>query len=582
MRGIVSRKACLGSLVVASLLLAACAPVAAPAPAPASPQPSAPAAAPQQPPAAVPAAPAPAATVAAPVARPTPAPAAAQPAAQATASTAPKRGGVFRVATGADPENFDFYQTEGSTTLVLVTPAYNNLVANDPAKPTALMGDLAEKWEVSPDGKVFTFRLRSGVKWHDGKPFTADDVVYALNLQKSPPEGYIASRKDTFKPVTKIEKLDDKTVRLTFAQLDVTFLPRFATEWFGIQPKHILEAKKNMKTTVLGTGPFKFKSFEPGSRMELVRNPDYFVRGQPYLDGLVFFIIKDQSTAVAALRTGKVDFANSSRRLTPSQAKTATQGNPNIEIVKQARLGGPWFHLNTTVKPFDDARVRQAVSLAFDRHQAVEVVAEGAATVGTFVQPGGDWARPQAEIEKLSGYRKDKAADLAKARELVAAAKAGGAEFAIEAREDVVTISEYMQTQLQLIGLKATVKTNTRAQVVAVQRAKQFAMSTSRNAYTDDDIVDVGRKWTKGAAQNYVNYHNPKLDELMKLQAEAVDPAKRFQLIQQVDDILIQDVPAILPYWEDQLLGKAKYVKGLAIGTNIYALNRYPTVWLDK
>jgi len=571
----------LGIVLVASLLLASCAPAAAPAPAAQAPAPRQPSA-PQQAPAAAPANPAPAATAAAPSSRPTPAPAAAQPAAQAAASSAPKRGGVLRIATGADPENFDFYQTEGSTTLVLVTPAYNNLVANDPAKPTALMGDLAEKWEVSPDGKVFTFRLRSGVKWHDGKPFTADDVVYTLNLQKSPPEGYIASRKDTFKPVTKIEKVDDLTVRLTFSQLDVTFLPRFAVEWFGIQPKHILEAKKNMKTTVLGTGPFKFKSFEPGSHMELVRNPDYFVQGQPYLDGLTFFIIKDQSTAVAALRTSKVDFANSSRRLTPSEAKTATQGNPNIEIVKQARLGGPWFHLNATVKPFDDVRVRQAVSLAFNRQQAIDVVAEGAATVGTFVQPGGNWARPQADIEKLPGYRKDKAADLAKAKELVAAAKATGAEFAIEARDDVVTVSEYMQTQLQLIGLKATVKSSTRARTVEIQRAKQFAMNTSRNAYTDDDIVDVGRKWTKGAAQNYVNYYNPKLDELMKLQAEAVDPAKRFQLIQQVDDILIQDVPAILPYWEDQLLGKAKYVKGLAIGTNIYALNRYPTVWLDK
>ena len=569
----------IGVVVAASLLLAACAPAAAPAPAaPARQQPSTP----QQAPAAAPSNPAPAATVAVPASRPTPAPAAAQPTAQAAASTAPKRGGVFRIATGADPENFDFYQTEGSTTLVLVTPAYNNLVANDPAKPTALMGDLAEKWEVSPDGKVFTFSLRSGVKWHDGRPFTADDVVYALNLMKSPPEGYISSRKDTFKPVTKIEKLDDKTVRLTFSQLDVTFLPRFAVEWFGIQPKHTLEAKKNMKTTVLGTGPFKFKSFEPGSHMELVRNPDYFVQGQPYLDGLMFFIIRDQSTAVAALRTGKVDFANSSRRLTPSEAKTATQGNPNIEIVKQARLGGPWFHLNATVKPFDDVRVRQAVSLAFDRQQAIDVVAEGAATVGTFVQPGGDWARPQADIEKLPGYRKDKTADLAKAKELVAAAKATGAEVVIEARDDVVTVSEYMQTQLQLIGLKATVKSSTRARIVEIQRAKQFAMNTSRNAYTDDDIVDVGRKWIKGAAQNYVNYYNPKLDELMKLQAEAVDPAKRFQLIQQVDDILIQDVIAILPYWEDQLLGKARYVKGLAIGTNIYALNRYPTVWLDK
>lgn len=567
---IAPRRKWLTALAVITLLLAACAPTATPAPAPA-PQPtiaSAPTAAP---------APAPAPT-AAPVARPT---AAARPAATPSAPVV-KRGGIFRVATGADPESFDFYQSEGSATLALVTPAYSNLVGYNPAKPNEIVGDLAEKWETSPDGKVFTFHLRGGVKWHDGKPFTAADVVYALNIQKSPPPGYVASRKDTVGLISKIEAPDDRTVRLTFNQLDVTFLPRFAIEWFGVQPKHILEVKRNMKSDVVGTGPFKFKAFEPGSHMELVRNPDYFMAGLPYLDGVTFFIIRDQSTAVAALRTGKVDFTNSTRRLTPSDAKSAAQANPNIQVLRQPRLGGPWFHLNTKVKPFDDVRVRQAVSLVFNRQQAIDVVAEGAARVGAFVQPGGQWARPQTQIEALPGYRKDKATDLAKAKELVAAAGVAGAQFAIEAREDVLTVSEYMQTQLQLIGLKATVQPNTRARVVEVQRAKKFAMSTSRNAYTDDDIVDVGRKWTTGAAQNYVGYNNPKLDELMKLQAQAVDTAKRFQLIQQIDDILVQDVPALLPYWEDQLIGKAKYVQGLGIGTSIYSLNRYETVWLDR
>lgn len=496
--------------------------------------------------------------------------------------TSPTRGGMFRVATGADPESFDSYQAETSATVLLVAPAYSNLVTYNPAKPNELIGDLAENWEVSEDGKVVTFHLRSGVKWHDGKPFTSEDVVYLLNLQKSPPPGYVARQKDTFKFVSKIDAKDDKTVRLTFSQIDVTFLPRFAIDYFGVQPKHILAAKGNMKTEMVGTGPFKLKTFEPGSHMELVRNPSYFRPGLPYLDGVTFFIIRDQSTAVAALRTGKVDFANSTRRLTPSEAKSATQANPNIEVVKQPRLGGPQFYFNFKVKPFDDVRARQAVSLAFDRHLAIEVVAEGAARVGTFVQPGGRWARPQTQVESLPGYRKGKAPDLAKAKELVTAAGATGAQFVIEAREDVVTISEFMQTQLQQLGFKVTVRPHTRAQSTEVHRAKKFTMSTARNAYTDDDVIDVGRKWTTASALNYGEYSNPKLDELMKLQAQMVDFAKRFQVIQQIDDILIEDTPVILTYWEDQFLGKGKYVKDLSIGTSIYALNRFETVWLDK
>ncbi|MDP2952689.1 MAG: ABC transporter substrate-binding protein, partial [Chloroflexota bacterium] len=250
-------------LVILGLLLAACAPAASPTPAPTKPAPTV-----------APAAPAPTA-------------------APAPAAEKPRSGGILTSSFSGDPSSFDSHQERTVLNLAPVAPAYSLLVQNDPADNSKIIPDLAERWEVSPDGKVYTFYIRKGVKFHDGKPATSADVKANFDRIIFPPKGVLSHRKDTLQSVEKLEAPDDYTVRFILKFPHAGFLQMVGNPYNSIFPKHVLEAKGDMKKDIVGTGPFKLKDFNRGVSFELVKNPDYFVPGRPYLDGITFYIIKD-------------------------------------------------------------------------------------------------------------------------------------------------------------------------------------------------------------------------------------------------------------------------------------------------
>ncbi|MFH1486369.1 MAG: ABC transporter substrate-binding protein, partial [Chloroflexota bacterium] len=512
----------------------------------------------------------------------TPKPAAPSPTPKAAVEQ-PRQGGILTISDAGDPPHFDLHQLTQIVALQPLAPCYNGLVQYDLLNPTEIIGDLAKEWELSPDGKTYTFRLNSGVKWHDGKPFTAEDARYSLERMKEPPKGVISVRKEQFIPVDRAEAPDESTVKVIMKYPYVSFMAQLATDWFLIFPKHVMEAKLDMKKEVVGTGPFKFKSYSPGTNLDVVKNPDYFVKGRPYLDGMTTYIIKDVATHFAAFRTGRIKMTGrSTGMLTPSHAEVIKKDHPDLRLWTYSVMQCPWFHFNAATPPFNDVRVRQAVSLAFDRQAAIKTIAQGMARIGTFMPPG-EWSIPEAEVLKKPGYRQPKDADIAEAKKLLGeAGHSGGLKVQIVTREDQSKAAELMRAQLATIGIDVTIEMAERAVHSQKMQQHAYTFAVQSNVYRINDPDELSRKWLSEAAMNYGQWKNEKYDKLFVEQSQTLDVAKRKAIVRELDELLLQELPALLPYWADSLIGTWPEVKNVAAPGGMYSSLRCQDIWLAK
>ncbi|MBI2910379.1 MAG: ABC transporter substrate-binding protein [Chloroflexi bacterium] len=560
----------IGIIVVSGLLLS-CAPAAPAQQKTASPPTAAPA-----PPTTAPAAPP------APAATPKPA-AEADPAGVA-------RGGTFAQSLRDEPNTFDMHQ--GSITgFASVGSAYNGLLTWDHQDHNKMIGDLAKKWEVGPEAKSFTFYLEEGVKWHDGTPFTAEDVRYSLMRQKNPPKDIYVFNKSMFEPMQSVEVLDKYTVKVNMSRSAASFPMVVTLNGNAILPKHFLERKPDMKFDVMGTGPWKLKRYTSGMMTELVRNPEYFKKGLPYMDGYVTYIIKDAATRLAAFRVGRV------------LTEAADHEPPGIDQIEQTmtdvavayRIPGvpsqkvPF--LNQTKLPFNDVRVRQAFSLALDRWE-FEKGEGGFINVGGYMSQSGLWALPQNLLEAQPGYAKTgpaKDAEKEKARKLLAdAGYPNGFDLEMEAsgaRSDHVNQGIWIIAQLAKVGIKATLKTVDNTTYYEHLQKQGFIVMSSGSSFDGDDpdlIFSVA--FLKNGGKNYGKYYNPEFDKLFEEQATAVDVARRKEIVQKLQLILFETVPYPSLGWRTRTVGVWKKVKGYTPWTNggrLNAMYRHEHTWLD-
>ncbi|MEK7682325.1 MAG: ABC transporter substrate-binding protein, partial [Chloroflexota bacterium] len=388
----------LAVLMALALLLTSCAPAAQPSPTPSA-VPPAPPPAPAAP--AATSTPIPTPAVRVPVV-PTPTP--------ATQANQPKPGGVLDVRLYLEPPGFDLQQQQLLATRMAAVPAYDGLLEYNPLQQDQIIPDLAERWETSTDGTTVTFFLRKDVKFHDGTPLTADDVVFSLERLVRPPRGVVSPNKELLGAIDKIEAVDKNTVRIRLKFVDAVFFDGLALSHHAVYSKAAVQAKGDMKNTVMGTGPFRFVRYEPGVVLEFERNKDYFRAGRPFLDGLRFFVIKAPSTGFAAFRTGKVKLTSQgSGGLSVSEAETTKkQLAGKAQAVVYHSFSTNVTHFNVSRKPWDDVRVRRAFHLAADRQELVELAGEGLPAVGGFMRPGGPWSIPDQELLKMPAYRPDK------------------------------------------------------------------------------------------------------------------------------------------------------------------------------
>ena len=450
-----------GVLAVALVAVAACgdeapAPVATPEAA-ASPSPAA------APPAA--ASPTPAA------ASPAPAAASPSPAAEVVAAEQPRSGGILKRTHPTDPAGFDPVQDASINTVFLIAPIYAQLLRYDPQGGEALTPELAESWQLTPDGRQLTFTLRDGVAWHDGEPFTSADVKAHFERVIDPPQGPVQQRAVALPPRRRHRRRRTRgTVRINTEFATESLLQSFAGGHYMVVSKHVMEREtaddprglRKSPEALTGTGPFVFDSYEPGVAFRVRRNPDYWDAGKPHLDGIDFLIIRDPLTRFSALVTGRVHMsAQGSPSLTPAQAAEARRDHADDIVVERVRgpfwLGGLF---NAARPPFDDPRVRQALSLAVDRSGYLQVVTggpEGVGVLGGLSPPGAPFALPDEELRGLAGYRQPKAPDLDLAQRLLEqAGLADGFRTSVTVRGDVplwVDAALFLQDQWQQLGL---------------------------------------------------------------------------------------------------------------------------------
>ncbi|MBI2886458.1 MAG: hypothetical protein HYY02_04545 [Chloroflexi bacterium] len=513
---------------------------------------------------------------------------------QPAAETQPQYGGVFsNYSIAADPPSLDLHKENVINLVRTISGAFNNILRHDPFDREKLVPELAEKWEISPDGKTMTFHLRKGVRFHSGDALTAADVKFSLDrirgaLKEGPGGLSLAPRKDFLVSVASIETPDDSTVvvKLTRAQASVTeFL---ANGWNPIYSKTWVEAGHNPAKEINGTGPFKLKQYVTGTNIEFVKNENYWSKGLPYLDGLKTFIIPDQNTAFAALRTGQVLSAS----VTPEQEMTLqpeiVKGASTLTLVTVPR-GQTTAQLFMNVKrsPFDDLRVRQAITLAADREDFIKIAgARQGTVVSGWLIPGTYWALPEGELGKIIGHKKDKVAERAEAKKLLT--EAGFPDgFTVKGmvRNEPSSVDMAIRwvDQLSKVGIKMEI-----APVDVAVNYDRFAkgdyivspFSATTGTSPDPDTF-YGMFFLCGSARNYSGWCDQKFDGLYKKQSEALDPVERRKIAWEIEKYVLEQVPTLpMGYSSPTVWASDTRVRGWLPQYDEANHSRFDTVWL--
>ena len=300
----------------------------------------------------------------------------------------PKSGGVLNMMLREDlSQGFSIHETSTISTVWPAMPCLNNLVLFDPLKKTesvdTIIGELAEKWSWQDNYRNLVFFLRKDVKWHDGQPFTSRDVKFTFDMLREAPDApaklRINPRKDWYANLEAVETPDAYTAVFRLKKPQPSLLLMLASGYSPVFAAHVPPA--SYRTTCVGTGPFKVKEWRKGEFVEFVKNPDYFVKGRPYLDGLKYFVIVERGTRQAAIQAGKLDvaFPGETTKTAAEQLKKAV---PQLVITPFSQNVSDNIIMNVKKPPFDNLKVRLAVSHAIDRRALIQAVHQGGAVVG--------------------------------------------------------------------------------------------------------------------------------------------------------------------------------------------------------
>lgn len=568
----------LSVLTAVLIAVSACAPAAPPPVAPAAPSAPAPVAPPAAaPPAVAPARPAPAPTAVA------TAPAPAVPAAKPPEEK-PQTGGILKVPVTGETRTVDSHQ-ERSSLQVPAGPAETGLLQFSPEEPGKIIPDLAERWDISQDGKTYTFHLRLGVKWHDGTPLTAEDVKFSIDRQSRPQKGLTIERLNSWSILDRTEIVDGKTVRLILKEPGASFLMLIAERHAVIKPKHFFDAGGNAENTIVGTGPFKLTRYQRGIRYDLVKNPDYYIPGRPYLDGITFFIIKDSATIMAAFKTGGLHLtALGAGALTPAEVEILKKDMPQAALVPSAAYNGPGYWVNWNRKPWTDVRVRRAVHLALDRQEAINILEKGFAEIAGFFPPSVDGAISKEELLKMPGYRQPKNQDIAEAKKLLAEAGfPNGFPVELMQRNDDAS-REWAQlviNQLSKVGIKGQLKLVTKIVSDQLRATEDFDSYAIQVTGLMPDPDDYSRFYTGKSTGNYSRNADPKLTAMFDAQRTELNPTRRTQMVRDLE-LYMQEIALGAPlYWAPFNMARWPQVRGYNYMN--YNMNvRFQNVWLAQ
>jgi ABC-type transport system substrate-binding protein len=504
----------------------------------------------------------------------------------------PKRGGVMRYGILNRPPHFDVHQSGTVGNIGVQGCMFDNLIRRDPRDSgKTIIPDLAHSWEIARDGKTYTFHLRQGVRFHDGTEFTAADVKATFDRIARPPSGVSIPRTPLFRAVGEINARDKHVVEFKLTEpRPVNFMmSAFASGWNVIFSKKALEENNYDLRKVLhipGTGPFKTQRRVENEIWVMERNPDYWNKGLPYLDGIEFYNLLPFSPELgSAVLSGRVDYA---RALDPATARKA-EATPGMSSAKfyQSVVHATW--LNARRKPFDDPRVRRAMHLLFQKQVLVDVVKDVSPLMtGGFIYPFSAFATPREQLVKRVGYQDDPAAAIKEAKALLAAAGQSNMrplDFMVRDLNHHKLFGQAIGAMLREAGIQTNLRTVVESVWFGDALAGNYDMAVGAIVSTLLDPSDYFNAWYRtNGPQNYSFWSNEQFDKLVDQIDVEVDTGKRMALIRQAEDIMEQDPPFVPVAWEYILDAWYNYVKGHNPKDyfGIYDVVRFDTFWLDK
>jgi len=497
------------------------------------------------------------------------------------------KGGTFKFSIGGDPPNLDMHAN--STYLVnnILAPVYNQLVRFDPLvaeePPEAIISDLAKSWAQSPDGLTYSFKLHEGVSFHDGKPFSAADVKASLERIGNPPKSVVSPRQESLAVIDRIETPDALTVVIRLKRPTPSLLLILAQGWMSIYSAQDIAAGFDFKLKTNGTGPFILKDYIRGNRAELLANPTYFVRGQPYLDGITIFVQPDQGAIVSAFQSGQTVY---STRFSESdvQGLEAILGK---KMVTERRNSLSAHTINFGHQaPWRDPRVQRAVSLAMNRQEAIDLLYEGKGTIGGYMPPGGGWSLTNEEIQQMPGYAPFSDKTLAEAKQLLQAAgvRQGHQSTLLTRRgKSFEDLSIFIKDQLAKVGIDA------RAQVL--EDAAAYDALNNRNydlgpwtqtAALDDPDAVFAESYLSNSPRNYSGIGSPEVDALFEKQSQTLSLPERKKLVKELQQKAMPLYSKIAVAWNSRRTSWWTSVQGYVSHGAAYNNNRHAETWLDK
>jgi len=505
---------------------------------------------------------------------------------------AQKYGGVLRIIGRSNPPSLSIHEEATTYTVMPCMPVYNNLVLFDPLQPResmeSIIPELATSWFWSNDNKALTFKLRRGVKWHDGRPFTSKDVKHTFDVVRGVAEARLKlnPRKLWYGNVQEITTNGDFEVTFKLERPQPSLVVLLASGYSPVYPAHV--HPRELRTSTMGTGPFLLVSFKRDSSLVYKKNRDYFVRGRPYLDGIEYIIIRRAVARNAALQANQVDMSYPYEYIRSTQ-KTIASAVPELVWHENASNVSTNIIVNTRKPPFDDPKLRLVASLALDRRALLKGVYENQGLVGGAMlpKPNGVWGLDPEDLANVPGMG-DGEANKEKAREIMRSLGYGPDKplkvtLSTRALKTYTDPAIWSLDQFKAVWMDVTLEQvesgNWHAKIA--RRDYQIAMNRT-GVGADEPDINFFENYTCGSQRNYSDYCNPDLEKKMVEQSSTTDFNKRLKLVHEIDLTLqIEGARPIL--WHSVNSGATyPYVKNYRLHQVLYNPWRMQEIWLDK
>jgi peptide/nickel transport system substrate-binding protein len=501
------------------------------------------------------------------------------------AAEPPDKGGSILWAVHESMPHFDIH-ADGSYILAQpVGPLYNSLLTFDLYNNEKIVGDLAERWEVAPDGKQITFTLRKGVKFHDGSDFTCADAKYSVEKLADPKRAapaLVAMMENVFVSAT---CRDDFTLIMALKQPSPAILALLADGHTVMMKAGIAERvdRKDPKFLV-GTGPFKYKSYTPGVEFRAERNPHYWKPGLPYITEYQAMVMPDLTRIFASFRARQLTMTGIGRHLEPPEADVLKKGFPEAVVALGPRAGWDSFVMHHGKPPFNDPRVRKAVALATDREKMIEIGAEGWGVLGGYIGPHTPYGLSLEELKQYPQFGDDMAKRQAEAKRLLAeAGYARGLDVELVLRRGPLYERGALSRQddLKKVGINIHITLLDTAGFRERTQKGDFQAYTVLSAVSIDDPDLYYARLVCDSASNLGKYCNPEFDKLFEEQSQTFDVQKRAEITRRMEHLLLQDVPDDRGfYWKSAMAYWSRVQQWPPIqGTTVYNFGKFEQVW---